>query len=1290
VAAATGVRILCVGGPPVDADRLHSQLDELAPALTVAADFDAFATLLAGQCWDLLLTDFRLPGRPEFAVLDHAQAVRPALPVLVYTADGSEQVAAEALRRGAAGYVIKPAGGAGTLPAVVRNLLRHKQVGTSEQRRIDAEQVLRSFFDGAPFQMGITELTDDNDMLLVTVNRSAAASIGMTPEQAEGRRISELGRPGSNNGVWLDQYRMAQASGEPVHFEERVPLAGEELWWAVTLTSIGSGPTGRPRFSYMAQDITGRKRDERRQAALYDISEAAQAAATLPELFRRIHAIIGELLPATNFFVALYDEARDELSFPYYVDEYDSAPATRKLDDGTLAGRVVRLGHALLFTPDTPNEGIHHERSVVGTPSLDWLGVPLKVEGRTLGALVVQSYGGDVRYVDRDKSLLEFVSGQVATAIARKQAEEAIEASETRFQLLFEQNLAGVFRSLPGGRILDCNEAFARMLGYASRDEIIQIDARSLYFETVDRERYLAELSDRGAVTHAVTRLRRKDGSELWGMLTTNLIHGEHGQPEVLQGTLIDFTDYRQAQEALLLSESRLEQAQRVAHLGSWHWDIPSRTLTWSDELCRIFGVDPATHQPGFEDFVARVHPDHRRAAKAVVKQALADRRAFSHEVRIIRPDGGERTLLDQGEVILDGQGEVVAMAGACLDVTARKQVERLERDRSLILEQVAQNQPLAGIAERIARSVEHQRPGLIACLALIRDGCLRCGSAPSLPAAFTAAFEGRAVDAADNGPFGLAARSGRPVLVADLATDPDWAGLADMADSHGIRSCWAYPVLSASGGVLGILNLFGAEPRAPDAADLQLLESASQLAAVAIEHRQLTERLSHQAQHDALTGLPNRLLFQDRLSQALAMAERHGHQVAVLYMDLDRFKFINDTLGHSCGDVLLCEAADRLGACIRKSDTLARLGGDEFIVVLTELVDSSDAMRVAGKLIEAMRVPFRIDEREVFISVSMGISLHPADGSDVETLIANADVAMYRAKDMGRDGYQCFAPEMNTLARERMELEGELRHAAELGQLSLCYQPQCGADGEILGLEALMRWHHPSLGMVPPSRFIPLAEDSGLIVPMGNWALREACSQAARWRRAGHPDLRISVNVSAVQFRRADWVETVRRALDETGLEPDGLELEITESLLLQSVKETSANLFELRALGVGVAIDDFGTGYSSLSYLHTLPITTLKIDQSFVCEIGQQAREGHEEAPIIRTIIALAHNLGMTVVAEGVETGAQRDLLRQLGCERLQGYLLHRPLTEAQTDALLEERLEQAPIKASRAGGR
>jgi diguanylate cyclase (GGDEF)-like protein/PAS domain S-box-containing protein len=1291
VAARSEFRILYVHEAPVDHEAIRRAFDEPdAPAeIAVCGDLPTVRQWLQQQPWDLLITDHRLAGEADFAVLDCAQSSCPQLPVLLFTACGSEQVAAEAIRRGAAGYVIRCEGAVEALVAAGRAALRRAQgaataTAAASAWQLQAEQALKSFFDGAPFQMGISEQIDD-DMILVAVNPAAAASIGLTPEQARGKRVSELGRPGPRRGVWLEQYNEALQSGRPVHFEQCVPCDGDTQWWAVTLAHIGPGPSGRPRFSYVVQDVTERKRDEHRQAALHRISEAAQAAPTLPELFRRIHEIVGELLPARNLFVALYDEDRDELSFPYYVDEYDTAPATRKLDDGTLAGRVVRLGHALLFTPDTPNEGVYEERSVVGTPSMDWLGVPLKVQDRTIGALAVQSYGGDVRYTGKDKSLLEFVSGQVAAAVARKQAEAAIAASETRFRLLFEQNLAGVFRSLPDGRMLDCNDAFAHMFGYGSRDEIIRVNARALYFEDADREHYVAELSARGAVNHAVTRLRRKDGSELWGMVTSNLIRDESGGPAVLQGTLIDFTDYRHAQEALVLSESRLEQAQRVAHLGSWNWDLAAGLLSWSDELCRIFGVDPDTHVPGFDDFLARVHVDDRDEVRAVVRQARQDRQAFSHELRVVRPSGEVRTLFNQGEVIVDDGGTVTSLAGACLDITARKMVERLERDRSLILEQVAQNRPLKEVIAHISQALEHQRPGLLACVVLVKDGCLHCTGAPAVLAPFVAAIEGMPVAHA-GGSFGRAARSGEPVLAADISRHPDWTQLAGLASQYGIRSCWSYPVLSADGSVLGVLNLIGREPGEADGDDLQLLESASRLAAVAIEHRELTERLSHQAQHDALTGLPNRLLFQDRLGQALAMAERHRHQVAVLYMDLDRFKFINDTLGHSSGDALLALAARRLDACIRKSDTLARLGGDEFTVVLTELNDSRDAMRVAGKLIEAMREPFNIDGRELYVSVSMGISLYPEDGTDCESLMVNADVAMYRAKDMGRDGFQCFAPEMNTLARERMELESQLRHSIEHGELSLAYQPQCDAGGRILALEALMRWRHPTLGMVPPSRFIPLAEESGLIVPLGEWALREACARAVAWRRAGHPSLCVSVNVSAVQFRRDDWVETVRRALRDTGLEPEALELEITESLLLQSVKETSANLFELRALGVGVAIDDFGTGYSSLSYLHRLPITTLKIDQSFVCEIGNAAREGHEEAPIIRTIIALAHNLGMTVVAEGVETEGQRALLQRLGCERLQGYLLHRPLSLEQVGVLLDGVVGQRLAAAGR----
>jgi diguanylate cyclase (GGDEF)-like protein len=413
--------------------------------------------------------------------------------------------------------------------------------------------------------------------------------------------------------------------------------------------------------------------------------------------------------------------------------------------------------------------------------------------------------------------------------------------------------------------------------------------------------------------------------------------------------------------------------------------------------------------------------------------------------------------------------------------------------------------------------------------------------------------------------------------------------------------------------------------------------------------------------------------MFSEQLAQAVRTARRTTGEFVVMVFDMDRFKQINDTLGHSSGDELLRQAALRLGNCIRSSDTLARLGGDEFTVVLTQLTGPEAAMRVARQIVEAMRAPFAVAGRELFVSISLGISVSPDDGTDGEALLANADAAMYRAKELGRDNFQWFAAEMNVLARERMEMESHLRHALQMGELYLDYQPQYDAGARVLGFEALMRWRHPLLGQVPPSRFIPLAEESGLIVPMGEWALREACKQGALWQRAGHRGLRVSVNVSAVQFNRPDWVDTVRRALRDTGLTPSSLELEITESLLLQNAKETAANLFELRALGVGVAIDDFGTGYSSLSYLHKLPISTLKIDQSFVREIGLAPMHGQEDAPIIRTIIALAHNLGMSVVAEGVETEQQRRVLIALGCEGLQGYLMQRPLAAEAATGLL-----------------
>lgn len=1019
------------------------------------------------------------------------------------------------------------------------------------------------------------------------------------------------------------------------------------------------------------RDITRQKQEQKTQSALHQISEATHSSATLLEMFSRIHQIIGELLPARNFFVALYDEDLDELSFPYYVDEHDAAPVPRKLDD-TLSGRVIRSGEALLFTPETLRDGVHKQFTLVGTDPLDWLGVPLKSQSHTIGALVVQSYSGDVRYQEKDKTLLEFVSSQVAAAIERKQAADALLSSETRFRLLFEQNLAGVFRSLPDGRLLECNDAFARMLGYESRAEIIGVNASTFYFEATDRERALAHLRTYGSINNSVMRLRRKDGAEVWGMETVNLLRDDQGLAEVMQGTLIDFTERKQVEQALILSEERLEKAQSLGHLGSWTWDLITRSSSWSDELCRICGVPPGHQCPTFNDFLKHVHPEDRVGVQAVLAQAMLDRQPFSHETRMVRPDGVVRTILDQSEVVVDAQGEVTGLTGACLDITDRKQEERLEQDHRLILEQVAQNRPLQEILSGISSMLDMQIQGSRSSVLLLADGRLRTGAAPNLPKAYSDLLDGLPIGP-KAGSCGTAMYRRETVIVEDIAADPLWDDYRDLALPHRLRACWSMPIPSNRGDVLGSLAVYREQPSRPSTSDLQLMGLATRLAAVAIEHQLLTDKLAHQAHHDALTGLPNRLLFHDRLNQALVYSERKKLQVAVLYMDLDRFKDINDLLGHSSGDELLRQACTRMQPCIRKTDTLARLGGDEFTVVLSELSDPQDAMHVATKLIAAMRAPFHIDQHELFVTLSLGISIYPDDGLDSETLMVSADAAMYRAKETGRDNFQWFAAEMNIEAKERMSMDGQLRHAMRLGQLSLHYQPQCGADGEIQCFESLMRWQHPTLGMVSPARFIPLAESSGLIVQLGEWALRTACAQMVAWRRAGHPGLRIAVNVSAAQFKRADWVDTVRRVLQDTQLPPEALELEITESLLLHSLSDTSSNLFELREMGVGIAIDDFGTGYSSLSYLHKLPVTTLKIDQAFVREIGLQSLPGRVDAPIIRTIIALARNLGMCVVAEGVETHAQRDLLLSLGCDSLQGFLLHRPMPVEEVDLLL-----------------
>ena len=435
-------------------------------------------------------------------------------------------------------------------------------------------------------------------------------------------------------------------------------------------------------------------------------------------------------------------------------------------------------------------------------------------------------------------------------------------------------------------------------------------------------------------------------------------------------------------------------------------------------------------------------------------------------------------------------------------------------------------------------------------------------------------------------------------------------------------------------------------------------------------ERRSAEDRLSYLAHHDSLTGLPNRVVVMDRLEHSLAEAERRDRMAAVLFVDLDNFKIINDTLGHEAGDALLRDVAARLQAGVRRGDTVARMSGDEFAVILTDLVHGEDAGAVAGKFLEQFRAPFRLHEREHYVTPSIGISVFPADGDSAGQLLKNADIAMYRAKDQGKNRYQYYSAEMAAAAAERLALLSALRHAIDRHQLALHYQPQVDLrSGQITGVEALLRWDHPERGWVSPVLFIPLAEESGLIHEIGEWVLREACRQTRDWRDRGLARLRVAVNFSAHQFRQRRLAETVLRILDETGLPPAQLDIELTETALLQGDETSLAILRQLVAHGISVSLDDFGTGYSSLSYLKRFPIDTLKIDRSFVRDITHDP----DDAAIARAIVSLAHSLGRKVVAEGVESDEQLALLRGYGCDGMQGDLFSPPVAAVRFEALL-----------------
>ncbi|THF60799.1 EAL domain-containing protein [Pseudothauera nasutitermitis] len=687
-----------------------------------------------------------------------------------------------------------------------------------------------------------------------------------------------------------------------------------------------------------------------------------------------------------------------------------------------------------------------------------------------------------------------------------------------------------------------------------------------------------------------------------------------------------------------------------VARLGGWERDLESGELWWSERARELLGIGPDV-APSRAAFLERVHPDDREHVRKVL--AEADRAGSGGEFgyRVLTHDGETRYLHNRFHPETDANGRM-RWVGTIQDVTGRERIARELERKSAYLLAIVNHLPQGISVFDETLHLQYWNAGFADVLGLPPDVLRR-----------DTPFDELIRVPAQRGEYGPGDPAEHVRHRRELALRFQ-AHRFERTRPNGRTHLVAGEPLFIDGKVAGFITTY---------TDIT-------------ERKHAEAEIEHLAHHDMLTGLANRFALDARLQQSLADARRNGYGLAVLFLDLDRFKHINDSLGHPVGDELLKQVAERLRATVREADIVARQGGDEFVVVAQGAGEGMDAAHVAEKILARLSTPYHVDGSELHTTPSIGIAMFPEDGEDAAELLRNADTAMYHAKTLGRANYQFYTESMNRKATERLNLERKLRQALRHGEFELWYQPQLSAaGGRITGVEALARWHHPEDGPIPPARFIPLAEETGLIVPLGHWVLHEACRQARAWMDEGLAPLRISVNLSARQLMHAGLADAIAEALADSRLPAGLLELEITESAVMERPDDATEVLQGLKRLGVRLAIDDFGTGYSSLSYLKLFPLDHLKIDRSFVSDIEHDAND----AAIVAAAVSLAHSLGLSVIAEGVESAEQVARLAGLGCDELQGYHFSRPLPAGLLVDWLRVRQDAAPREWPPSGG-
>ncbi len=769
------------------------------------------------------------------------------------------------------------------------------------------------------------------------------------------------------------------------------------------------------------------------------------------------------------------------------------------------------------------------------------------------------------------------------------------------------------------------------------------------------------------------------DGEHYFVSLSGVPIYDAAGEFNGYRGVGTNITERKRAEEALRASEARFRSLTDMSSDFYWESDaehrLTLRGVASKSGALSVFGRATRIGERRWE--VPSLSPDAAgwRAHRAVLH---AHERFRDFEFSRLGADGDERYLSISGDPVFDASGAFIGYRGVGTDITERKRAALRQAMEHKVTRLLSECTAPADVMPEIIRTIcEAFGFACGARMLLDKDArVMRTAEIWSVASPevieFVAADHPTMHTESTGGLLRRVLANGKPVWITDVVAEVGFQR-ASRAAKAGLHAAFAFPIVFGDD-ILGVMEFFSRVSRPHDEVVLQSVGSIGAQIGQFMARRQAEERVHHLAHYDELTGLPNRGMFSRSLSHALIRARRHDKPLAILFIDLDRFKNINDSLGHEAGDRVLAEVAQRLLGCLREGDTIGRLGGDEFVVLIEELPEPMHVATVAQKILAAVVKPFIVGAQEFNITASIGISTCPDDSDDMQDLLRNADIAMYRAKEQGKNNYQFYSARMNIHTVERLALESGLRRALERNEFILHYQPKVDiGSGHITGLEALVRWQQRATELIAPAQFIALAEETGLIVPIGEWVLRTACARNQLWRKQGLPPLRTAVNLSARQFAHENLSQDVARVLDETGLDPAALEFEITESMVMHDPERAVKLLTRLKGMGIHLSIDDFGTGYSSLSYLKRFPLDSVKIDRSFIRDIPGDA----DDAAITRAIIAMAHSLRLKVIAEGVETEAQLSFLREHGCDEMQGYYFSKPLPEDELLRLLQNNI-------------